>query len=214
MALAITQGGSARNNEALVQRMLLMALLNDLSGAASPSRFWVLRARRRPFVLLLPEVGQEGAPIRRLLDTYADISRTEPAAPLMVLGAVAGEAPSYAQPVAADPRSLTGLADRVRALYTRRSASAVYLVPLTDGRVRTALESGRPGLLGCLRPHLAGHPPQVPAERRRLRPGVAGGQERDDVAGVRRAARLAAAPEQPHDVGPAGQDTPPARRQP
>ncbi|WP_329447567.1 ABC transporter substrate-binding protein [Streptomyces sp. NBC_01426] len=132
MALTITRAGTSRHNHALIQRMLLMALLNDLSRAAKPSRLWIHRRRRRwPFVLLLPEVGEEGTPVRELLDTYADIVRTEPPAPLMVLGALAGAAPSYAQSVPADPRSVTGLADRVHALYTRRSASAVHLVPLS-----------------------------------------------------------------------------------
>lgn len=132
MALTITPSGIARGNHALVQRMLLMALLNDLSKAASPSRLWIHRPRRRwPFVLLLPEVGEEGTPVRQLLDTYADIVRTEPPAPLMVLGALQGEPPSYAQTVPADVRSVTGLADRVHSLYTRGSASAVYVVPLS-----------------------------------------------------------------------------------
>ncbi|MFF3686746.1 hypothetical protein [Streptomyces sp. NPDC002187] len=135
MALAITRSGTSRGNHALIQRMLLMALLNDLSRAVRPSRLWVYRARRQwPFVLLLPAVGEEGTPVRRLLDTYADIVRTESPAPLMVLGALAGEhPPSYAQAVAADPRSVTGVADKVHALYARSSASAVYLVPLSAG---------------------------------------------------------------------------------
>ncbi|WP_406002773.1 ABC transporter substrate-binding protein [Streptomyces sp. NBC_00829] len=132
MAPAMTRSGTARSNHALIQRMLLMALLNDLSRAARPSRLWVYRARRQwPFVLLLPAVGDEGTPVRQFLDTYADIARTERPAPLMVLGALAGEPPSYAQTVVADPRSVTGLADRVHALYTRSSASCVHLVPLS-----------------------------------------------------------------------------------
>ncbi|MFE2339015.1 ABC transporter substrate-binding protein [Streptomyces sp. NPDC059431] len=132
MALTITPFGTARDNHALVQRMLLMALLNDLSKAAAPSRFWIYRARRRwPFVLLLPEVGGEGTPVRQLLDTYADIARTEPPAPLMVLGGLTGEPPSYAQTLAADPRRVTALAERVQSLYTRGSSSAVYVVPLS-----------------------------------------------------------------------------------
>ncbi|MEV0992062.1 ABC transporter substrate-binding protein [Streptomyces sp. NPDC049949] len=132
MALTITPSGTARGNHALIQRMLLMALLNDLSRAAAPSRLWIYRVRRRwPFVLLLPEVGEEGTPVRQLLDTYADIVRTEPPAPLMVLGALKGEPPSYAQTVPADLRSVTGLADRVHSLYTRGSSSAVYVVPLS-----------------------------------------------------------------------------------
>ncbi|MFF3327749.1 ABC transporter substrate-binding protein [Streptomyces sp. NPDC002889] len=132
MALAITRSGTSRGNHALVQRMLLMALLNDLSRAARPSRLWIYRARRQwPFVLLLPAVGDEGTPVRQLLDTYADLVRTERPAPLMVLGALAGEPPSYAQSVATDPRSVTGVADKVHALYARGSASAVYLVPLS-----------------------------------------------------------------------------------
>ncbi|OEJ43483.1 hypothetical protein AR457_04595 [Streptomyces agglomeratus] len=132
MALAFTRSGTSRDNHALVQRMLLMALLNDLRRAARPSRLWVHRARRQwPFVLLLPAVGEEGTPVRQLLDTYADILRTEPPAPLMVLGALAGDPPSYAKAVVADPRSVTGVADKVHALYARSSASAVYLVPLS-----------------------------------------------------------------------------------
>lgn len=132
MAVAITRSGTSRGNHALIQRMLLMALLNDLSKAARPSRLWVHRARRQwPFVLLLPAVGEEGTPVRQLLDTYADIVRTEPPAPLMVLGALAGDPPSYAQAVAADPRSVTGVADKVHALYARASASAVHVVPLS-----------------------------------------------------------------------------------
>ncbi|MFF4098781.1 hypothetical protein [Streptomyces sp. NPDC001903] len=132
MALTITPSGTARGNHALIQRMLLMALLNDLSRAAAPSRLWIYRVRRRwPFVLLLPEVGEEGTPVRQLLDTYADIVRTEQPAPLMVLGALKGEPPSYAQTVPADLRSVTGLADRVHSLYTRGSSSAVYVLPLS-----------------------------------------------------------------------------------
>ncbi|MFD7835319.1 hypothetical protein [Streptomyces sp. NPDC059761] len=132
MALTLTPSGTARGNHALIQRMLLMALLNDLSRAATPSRLWIYRVRRRwPFVLLLPEVGEEGTPVRQLLDTYADIVRTEPPAPLMVLGALKGEPPSYAQTVPADLRSVTGLADRVHSLYTRGSSSAVYVLPLS-----------------------------------------------------------------------------------
>ncbi|MEV0415221.1 hypothetical protein AB0I68_31635 [Streptomyces sp. NPDC050448] len=132
MALAVTSAGPSRGNQALIQRMLLMALLNDLSKAARPTRLWVYRARRQwSFVLLLPTVGEEGTPVRQLLDTYADIIRTEPPAPLMVLGALLGDSPSHAQPVLADPQSITGVADQVNALYTRRSASAVYVVPLS-----------------------------------------------------------------------------------
>ncbi|MFJ8162758.1 ABC transporter substrate-binding protein [Streptomyces sp. NPDC096136] len=146
MALAITPSGTSRHNLALIQRMLLMALLNDLSRAAAPSRLWVYRARRRwPFVLLLPKVGEEGTPVRQLLDTYADVIRTEPPAPLMVLGALTGEPPSYAQTLAADPLSVTGLADRVHSLYTRSSPSAVYVVPLSanddDGPAERWLET-------------------------------------------------------------------------
>ncbi|MFD0375350.1 ABC transporter substrate-binding protein [Streptomyces sp. NPDC127112] len=133
MALTVTPSGSSRGNHALIRRMLLMALLNDLSRAASPSRFWIRRARRRwSFVLLLPKVGEEGTPVRQLLDTYADVIRTEPPAPLLVLGALTGEAPSYAQALAADPHSATGLADRVHELYARSSPSAAYVVPLSE----------------------------------------------------------------------------------
>ncbi|MFJ5551276.1 ABC transporter substrate-binding protein [Streptomyces sp. NPDC093225] len=132
MALTITPTGTSRSNHALVQRMLLMALLNDLSRAAAPSWPLVHRARRRwPFVLLLPDVGGEGTPVRQLLDTYADIARTERPAPLMILGALSDEPPSYAQTLAADSRSVTALADRVHGLYTARSSSAVYVVPLS-----------------------------------------------------------------------------------
>ncbi|WP_158939469.1 ABC transporter substrate-binding protein [Streptomyces sp. NRRL S-87] len=131
VALTVTPAGTSRSNHALIQRMLLMALLNDLSRAARPSWLWVHRARRRwPFVLLLPDVGGEGTPVRQLLDTYADIARTERPAPLMVLGAVSDEPPSYAQVLSADPRSVTVLGDRVEGLYAR-GTSAVYVVPLS-----------------------------------------------------------------------------------
>lgn len=146
MALSITTWGNSRHSPDLIQRMLFMALLGDLSKAVTPSRFWVYRARRRwSFVLLLPDIGEEGTPIRRLLDTYADIARNEPPAPLMVLGGVSGQPPSYAQPLAPDPGDPNGTANQVRALYARPAASAVYLVDLSrnddDGPARSWVQT-------------------------------------------------------------------------
>ncbi|MEV7969654.1 hypothetical protein AB0O34_27295 [Sphaerisporangium sp. NPDC088356] len=138
VALEIAEDGDFRDDDALVQRILLMALLRDLDKAVRPSRFWIYRARRPwPFVLLLGSVGDEDTPSRSFLDTYVGAAPAETSSPLMVLGAVTGKVPSYAVPITPDPRSRrpSNIADQVRDLYTGRSADlsaeGVYLVPLS-----------------------------------------------------------------------------------
>ncbi|MFC6086562.1 ABC transporter substrate-binding protein [Sphaerisporangium aureirubrum] len=153
-ALDVAKNGRARDRDPdLPPRMLLAALLHDLRRAARPTLVWYRRPRRRwPFVLLLRAVGEAGTPTRRLLDLYADLALTKVHGPLLVLGALTGEPPSYAVrvAVAADPEAErpTDLADRVHDLYHRApgdlTAEGVYVAPLPakddDGVARQTLE--------------------------------------------------------------------------
>nr|WP_062334469.1 ABC transporter substrate-binding protein [Herbidospora sakaeratensis] len=96
-ALELTEGGGLRGNAALVQELLVTALLRDLDRAARPSRWWVRRVRRRwSFVALLGTVGGADSPCKVLLDTYERAVAKGAPSPLLVLGALTGEPPSVA----------------------------------------------------------------------------------------------------------------------
>ncbi|MCT9007736.1 hypothetical protein [Streptomyces rhizosphaerihabitans] len=87
---------SARD-EAVVRQVLLTALLHDLTRAARPPVWSVRRPRRRwPFVLLLPTVGGDDSPSRKLLNSFSAVSEDVGTCPLLVLGAATADIPPYA----------------------------------------------------------------------------------------------------------------------
>ncbi|MER5472023.1 hypothetical protein [Streptomyces sp. NPDC002685] len=87
----------AARDEAVVRQVLLTALIHDLARAARPPVWSVRRPRRRwPFVLLLPTVGGDGSPSRRLLNSFFAVSEDVGTCPLLVLGAATGDLPPYA----------------------------------------------------------------------------------------------------------------------
>jgi hypothetical protein len=87
---------SARD-EAVVRQVLLTALIHDLARAARPPVWSVRRPRRRwPFVLLLPTVGGDASPSRRLLNSFSAVSDDVGTCPLLVLGAATADIPPYA----------------------------------------------------------------------------------------------------------------------
>ncbi|MEO3814411.1 hypothetical protein ABGB17_35900 [Sphaerisporangium sp. B11E5] len=147
-ALDVAKNGRARDRDAeLPARMLLAALVHDLRRAARPRLVWWRRPRRRwAFVLLLRGVGDAGTPVRRFLDLYADLALTNVSGPLLVLGALTGDLPSYAVRLPGGPTA--DLADQVRDLYRRApddlTPEGVYVAPLPgeddDGIARQVLE--------------------------------------------------------------------------
>ncbi|WP_405915203.1 hypothetical protein [Streptomyces sp. NBC_00728] len=87
---------SARD-EAVVRQVLLTALIHDLARAARPPVWSVRRPRRQwPFVLLLPTVGDDDSPSRRLLNSFSAVSEDLGTCPLLVLGAATADIPPYA----------------------------------------------------------------------------------------------------------------------
>ncbi|MER7679193.1 hypothetical protein [Streptomyces sp. NPDC096934] len=87
----------AARDEAVVRQVLLTALIHDLARAARPPVWSVRGPRRRwPFVLLLPTVGGEDSPSRRLLNSVAAVSEETAVCPLFVLGAATTDIPPYA----------------------------------------------------------------------------------------------------------------------
>ncbi|MET8135153.1 hypothetical protein ABZV24_24920 [Streptomyces sp. NPDC005251] len=87
---------SARD-EAVVRQVLLTALIHDLARAARPPVWSVRRPRRRwPFVLLLPTVGGDDSPSRKLLNSFSAVSEDVGTCPLLVLGAATADLPPYA----------------------------------------------------------------------------------------------------------------------
>ncbi|MGW2781438.1 hypothetical protein ACWC3X_09335 [Streptomyces populi] len=87
---------SARD-EAVVRQVLLTALIHDLARAARPPVWSARRPRRRwPFVLLLPTVGGDGSPSRRLLNSFSAVAEETGNCPLLVLGAATADIPPYA----------------------------------------------------------------------------------------------------------------------
>ncbi|MFF2368695.1 hypothetical protein ACFVU0_39125 [Streptomyces sp. NPDC058122] len=87
---------SARD-EAVVRQVLLTALLHDLARAARPPVWSARRPRRRwPFVLLLPTVGGDDSPSRKLLNSFSAVSEEPGTCPLLVLGAATADIPPYA----------------------------------------------------------------------------------------------------------------------
>ncbi|MFI0960400.1 hypothetical protein ACH4S8_03100 [Streptomyces sp. NPDC021080] len=87
---------SARD-EAVVRQILLTALVHDLARAARPPVWSARRPRRRwPFVLLLPTVGGDESPSRRLLNSYSAVAEETGTCPLLVLGAATADVPPYA----------------------------------------------------------------------------------------------------------------------
>ncbi|MFD0070355.1 hypothetical protein, partial [Streptomyces sp. NPDC127574] len=97
-ALSAASAVSARD-EAVVRQVLLTALVHDLARAARPPVWSVRRPRRRwPFVLLLPTVGGDDSPSRRLLNSFAAVAEDVGTCPLLVLGAATADIPPYAVP--------------------------------------------------------------------------------------------------------------------
>ncbi|MFJ6836083.1 hypothetical protein [Streptomyces sp. NPDC091209] len=87
---------SARD-EAVVRQVLLTALIHDLARAARPPVWSVRRPRRRwPFVLLLPTVGGDVSPSRKLLNSFSAVSEDIGTCPLLILGAATADIPPYA----------------------------------------------------------------------------------------------------------------------
>ncbi|MFF3446237.1 hypothetical protein ACFYXJ_03730 [Streptomyces sp. NPDC002667] len=87
---------SARD-EAVVRQVLLTALIHDLTRAARPPVWSARRPRRRwPFVLLLPTVGGDGSPSRKLLNSFSAVAEETATCPLLVLGAATADIPPYA----------------------------------------------------------------------------------------------------------------------
>ncbi|PKT74794.1 hypothetical protein CW362_02200 [Streptomyces populi] len=87
---------SARD-EAVVRQVLLTALIHDLARAARPPVWSARRPRRRwPFVLLLPTVGGDGSPSRKLLNSFSAVAEETGNCPLLVLGAATADIPPYA----------------------------------------------------------------------------------------------------------------------
>ncbi|MFD8307837.1 hypothetical protein ACFV29_36740 [Streptomyces sp. NPDC059690] len=87
----------AARDEAVVRQILLTALIHDLARAARPPVWSVRKPRRRwPFVLLLPTVGGEDSPSRRLLNSFSAVSEETASCPLFVLGAATADIPPYA----------------------------------------------------------------------------------------------------------------------
>ncbi|WP_157518544.1 ABC transporter substrate-binding protein [Herbidospora mongoliensis] len=135
VALEVT-GSGASVEAALVQQVLLTALLRDLDRATRPSRWWVYRRRRRwSFVVLLDAVGGAGSPCKEFLDAYAQVAGPGVRSPLLVLGALVAEDPSVAK------RITPG---EVAARYAA-SDDLVYVVPLAeeddDGAARRWIET-------------------------------------------------------------------------
>ncbi|GAA3240584.1 hypothetical protein [Actinocorallia longicatena] len=146
MAAAVAADGTERNNHELIQRMLLAALLQDLA-AARPTLRWGRRLLRpRLFVLLLPTVGGEDTPVHQFLVAYDNVVRHDRAGrettPLLVLGAVAGEPPSFAERCPSEAGETA--AHQVEAVCLRHS-SPICLVSLPsgtdDGPARTFLRT-------------------------------------------------------------------------
>jgi hypothetical protein len=153
-ALDLTREGAARRDPVLVQRVLLTALLLDLADIGTPGRLSVRRPRRQwSFVLLIASVGDPGTVPRTFLDTFAIVSSTIAATPVLLLGALTGDIPSYAVEIQADQstHNPTGVADQVYGLYTDppsgRTAENVFVVPLShrpdDGVSRSWLAANR-----------------------------------------------------------------------
>ncbi|MCX5008180.1 hypothetical protein OHB05_37030 [Streptomyces sp. NBC_00638] len=95
-ARAAMSAVSARD-EAVVRQVLLTALIHDLARAARPPVWSVRRPRRRwPFVLLLPTVGGDDSPSRRLLNSFSAVSEDVGTCPVLVLGAATADIPPYA----------------------------------------------------------------------------------------------------------------------
>ncbi|MET7986188.1 MULTISPECIES: hypothetical protein [unclassified Streptomyces] len=87
---------SARD-EAVVRQVLLTALIHDLARAARPPVWSARRPRRRwPFVLLLPTVGGDDSPSRKLLNSFSAVSEETASCPMLVLGAATADIPPYA----------------------------------------------------------------------------------------------------------------------
>ncbi|MGW2831678.1 hypothetical protein [Streptomyces sp. NPDC001286] len=87
----------AARDEAVVRQILLTALIHDLARAARPPVWSVRGPRRRwPFVLLLPTVGGEDSPSRRLLNSFSAVAEETAICPLFVLGAATADIPQYA----------------------------------------------------------------------------------------------------------------------
>jgi ABC-type branched-subunit amino acid transport system substrate-binding protein len=86
-ALVLVRNGSARHDPELVRQMLMLALLQDLDAATTPSlRSPKRRRRTTPFVLLFPSVGRpvKGA-TGRFLDTFLVLSPTFPRGTILIL---------------------------------------------------------------------------------------------------------------------------------
>jgi ABC-type branched-subunit amino acid transport system substrate-binding protein len=126
-ALRLARNGENRGDTAIIRRVLLIALLQDLRRAQRRPRLTAWRRRRRwPFVLLFESIDEGNAPARRFVDAFATLVRdqdsaivraepsTRPAVsplavrktPLLLLAGVAGQAPPYAESAGTDHPSL------------------------------------------------------------------------------------------------------------
>ncbi|WP_329347458.1 ABC transporter substrate-binding protein [Streptomyces sp. NBC_01261] len=115
-------GAAAARDAAAVRQILLTALVRDLAKASRPP-FWSRRRPRRPwsFVVLLPDVGAEGTPSRKFLDTFAAVAEDNPACPLLVLGAATADIPPYVVPHA-QQQGVPDPAREIAALYASGAA--------------------------------------------------------------------------------------------
>lgn len=122
-ALSLTHNGPERENDTLVRRVLVLALLRDIDAAFRPSLVSPRQRRRvTPLVLLLPAVGLD-EPAHRFLDTLGGLSGEVTRGTSLVLAALAGgtEVPPMLAPPAGG-----------RTLTLHQAADA--LEPLLHGR--------------------------------------------------------------------------------
>ncbi|MFG2454842.1 hypothetical protein [Streptomyces sp. NPDC048512] len=142
-ALYAASAVSARD-EAVVRQVLLTALVHDLARAARPPIWSARRPRRRwPFVLLLPTVGGDDSPSRKLLNSFAAVAEDLGTCPLLVLGAATADLPPYAVPLPRHTVPVQGsrhldtgstaqaVASLLAAGAAGRPVDAVRLVPLS-----------------------------------------------------------------------------------
>jgi ABC-type branched-subunit amino acid transport system substrate-binding protein len=91
-ALAVTRDGPERGNEALVRRLLVLALRRDVDAAFRPSLVsWQKRRRLSPLVVLLTDV-RAGDPGHHLLDTLVALADELPRGTMLVVAGLAAEA--------------------------------------------------------------------------------------------------------------------------
>jgi hypothetical protein len=141
IAWEVTEGRPRRRNKVLIQKLLLTALVDDLSRAAKPSVWSPWRARRKwSFVLLLPETGEPGSPTDgndkgespclEFLDTLNLVLSKGEACPILVLGSTpTGELPTYVKEIPGGENAGHELRKRYSHL-PRVPTGRVWVVPL------------------------------------------------------------------------------------